>query len=510
MQRLGQLVELDSKQISPLLGGVEEGEYCPAIFSSLLVAPVAKHDSQRGDFLVCIRRVPRRRRSGNSSSSSAAAAGVQDTNEPGDSSGFKWVATIREIPELLVAGQVEPKLPVAAPDGKNVSAMLDLFLSHQLAKFIQVCGGTVSPEVVQGTFIRTSAHVSLRNALERVAYYHDTAKRWVARAASDDTSLRTLRGTLTPEQVCQLLGMFAGLQALRDAGVVASAIIGAAQTSVNRLSHAIEVLMDRLDPAKMAERRHGVLGVVAQAAKERDAPDPLADPLADMGPSEDPLQAGLRDAERRSRMAAGGGAFAGAKSLAARVMTRQAALGELPFEEAKVVAASALEGTSRGRAMLRRRLQELKRTKKACVAVLRLLQTTPWNLTESFVQATQKSGGGVLSLSGPQGSLAGDPSGRNLGFSFIKEPSMKKKTGQKKATVKREGTDRDSRKLTKAQLKGMLLEYGMDPQVIAKLTRWDLVRAVKETQANLADRRTLAGRGLAYDDIKFISSTQKT
>ena len=151
--------------------------------------------------------------------------------------------------------------------------MLQLFLGHQLGKYFALCGGMATPEAVQSTFLRSSAHVSLRDSLEHVAYYDSGNRAWRRIGGeSDETSLRSLRGTLTPEATCQLLGMFEGLQALRDSGVVASAVVGSAQTSVNRLTRAIDALHDRLDPTKMTQRRHGILGIVAQAAKERDLP----------------------------------------------------------------------------------------------------------------------------------------------------------------------------------------------------------------------------------------------
>jgi len=226
---------------------------------------------------------------------------------------------------------------------------------------------------------------------------------------------------------------------------------------------------------------------------------------------EDALEAGLREAERRSRNnAMPGGGSGGQATMLQRVEMGKAPLATLRAEEAQEVAARALESTPTGRAILRRRLRELRATKRACVAVLRLLQTTPWSLSGSFVNWKGASGGGVLSLSGPNDSLAGDPSGCRLGFSFVKEPGMKKRTGQKQASFKREGTDRDIRKLTKTQLREMLLDYGLDRQDVMKMLRWDLVRAVKAAQAALANQRTMDGKRLAFDDMKFISQASWT
>lgn len=112
------------------------------------------------------------------------------------------------------------------------------------------------------------------------------------------------------------------------------------------------------------------------------------------------------------------------------------------------------------------------------------LLTTPWNITQNYLQSKQIKG--MLAIKG-----IGDPSNGNGGYSFLKMPV---KSYNENKTLKEEmdvlknqnkniktvtGTDADLRKLSKEEIKIKLIQLGVEEESIKNLSRWgrvDLLR----------------------------------
>jgi len=112
------------------------------------------------------------------------------------------------------------------------------------------------------------------------------------------------------------------------------------------------------------------------------------------------------------------------------------------------------------------------------------LLTTPWNITQNFLQAKQIKG--MLAIKG-----IGDPSNGQGGYSFLKMPV---KNYNDNKTLKEEidilknankniktvtGTDADLRKLSKDDIKMKLIQLGQDEEIINKLSRWERVSLLR-------------------------------
>jgi hypothetical protein len=112
------------------------------------------------------------------------------------------------------------------------------------------------------------------------------------------------------------------------------------------------------------------------------------------------------------------------------------------------------------------------------------LLTTPWNITQNYLQAKQIKG--MLAIKG-----IGDPSNGNGGYSFLKMPV---KTYNDNKTLKEEmdilksankniktvtGTDADLRKLSKEDIKLKLIQLGYEEEYINKLSRWERVSLLR-------------------------------
>ena len=127
---------------------------------------------------------------------------------------------------------------------------------------------------------------------------------------------------------------------------------------------------------------------------------------------------------------------------------------------------------------------------KYCAKVIEEnLLTTPWNITQNYLQSKQTKG--MLSIKG-----IGDPSNGNGGYSFLKMPV---KSYNENKTLKEEmdvlknqnkniktvtGTDADLRKLSKEDIKIKLIQMGFDEEEVRKFGRWKGVSLLRDTSSH--------------------------
>ena len=120
------------------------------------------------------------------------------------------------------------------------------------------------------------------------------------------------------------------------------------------------------------------------------------------------------------------------------------------------------------------------------------LLTTPWNITQNYLQSKQIKG--MLSIKG-----IGDPSNGNGGYSFLKMPV---KSYNENKTLKEEmdvlksqnkniktvtGTDADLRKLSKEEIRIKLIQIGVEETKIRRLTRWARVDLLREKSSKAVE-----------------------
>lgn len=121
----------------------------------------------------------------------------------------------------------------------------------------------------------------------------------------------------------------------------------------------------------------------------------------------------------------------------------------------------------------------------------RELQITPWNLSCNFVAATIQGRGSLerLEITG-----AGDPSGRGLGFSYVRVAPKAPGSGalvEKKAAAARgggavTGTDADLRRLSMDAAREVLLKFNVPEGQIDKMTRWHRIALVRKLSSEQA------------------------
>ncbi|XP_024386328.1 transcription initiation factor TFIID subunit 1 isoform X4 [Physcomitrium patens] len=130
-------------------------------------------------------------------------------------------------------------------------------------------------------------------------------------------------------------------------------------------------------------------------------------------------------------------------------------------------------------------------TLAAASHIERELQITPWNLSSNFVAATMQGRGSLerLEIVG-----AGDPSGRGLGFSYLRVATKPPNAGalvEKKAAAARgggavTGTDADLRRLSMEAAREVLLKFKVPEEIIDKLTRWHRIAMVRKLSSEQA------------------------
>lgn len=121
----------------------------------------------------------------------------------------------------------------------------------------------------------------------------------------------------------------------------------------------------------------------------------------------------------------------------------------------------------------------------------RELQITSWNLSSNFVTATLQGRECIerLEITG-----IGDPSGRGLGFSYLRvapKPPISSALVKKKAAAARggsavTGTDADLRRLSMDAAREVLLKFNVDEEQIEKMTRWHRIAMVRKLSSEQA------------------------
>ncbi|KAL3515496.1 hypothetical protein ACH5RR_022398 [Cinchona calisaya] len=120
----------------------------------------------------------------------------------------------------------------------------------------------------------------------------------------------------------------------------------------------------------------------------------------------------------------------------------------------------------------------------------RELQITPWNLSSNFVACTNQDRENIerLEITG-----VGDPSGRGLGFSFVRntpKAPVSNAMVKKKAVVGKgstvTGTDADLRRLSMEAAREVLLKFNVPEEQIAKQTRWHRIAMIRKLSSEQA------------------------
>ncbi|XP_037088620.1 LOW QUALITY PROTEIN: transcription initiation factor TFIID subunit 1-like [Pollicipes pollicipes] len=103
------------------------------------------------------------------------------------------------------------------------------------------------------------------------------------------------------------------------------------------------------------------------------------------------------------------------------------------------------------------------------------IKVAPWNTTRAYIQAAK--GKCLLLLTG-----TGDPTGCGEGFSYIRVPNKPTQNKEEQESQPKRivtGTDADLRRLSLANAKALLKNFGVPDEEIKKLSRWEVIDVVR-------------------------------
>ncbi|KAF0298206.1 Transcription initiation factor TFIID subunit 1 [Amphibalanus amphitrite] len=103
------------------------------------------------------------------------------------------------------------------------------------------------------------------------------------------------------------------------------------------------------------------------------------------------------------------------------------------------------------------------------------IKVAPWNTTRAYIQAAK--GKCLLVLVG-----TGDPTGCGEGFSYIRVPNKPTQNKEEQESQPKRivtGTDADLRRLSLANAKALLKNFGVPDEEIKKLSRWEVIDVVR-------------------------------
>ncbi|CAN0901338.1 Transcription initiation factor TFIID subunit 1 [Linum grandiflorum] len=130
-------------------------------------------------------------------------------------------------------------------------------------------------------------------------------------------------------------------------------------------------------------------------------------------------------------------------------------------------------------------------TLAATTHIERELQITPWSLSSNFVTCTNQDRENIerLEITG-----VGDPSGRGLGFSYVRatpkgavsNAMVKKKAAAGRGGSSVTGTDADLRRLSMEAAREVLLKFNVPDEQITKLTRWHRIALIRKLSSEQA------------------------
>eukprot|EP00887_Chlorella_sp_A99_P005530 scaffold1.g5530.t1 len=147
-------------------------------------------------------------------------------------------------------------------------------------------------------------------------------------------------------------------------------------------------------------------------------------------------------------------------------------------------------------------------SRRAARVVEQAVLAAPWDLTANFLGFLE--GKAQLQITG-----AGDPTGRGIGYSLIRDNMHGDitKTMHKRQAGKVQGTDADLRRMTTQQAKERLIQYGLPEEEVEPLGRWvriDLVRQLASAAALDGTHGSVDAKYVRYTRMTMVEQQKKS
>ncbi|TMW55909.1 hypothetical protein Poli38472_008557 [Pythium oligandrum] len=241
---MGQVITLGDHDDSPFVGDVPPGRMVTSLNSKLFKVPIFRHKP-----LAPFAPTPGSRQSGNHELFLLCRAVSKGKKGSIGSDGAKTKLYVFELPDLYLAGQVEPQMEVPAPNSKTANRFISPYMSFHILRLFKKAsdGERLKMEDIARAFPNQSS-TAIRKRMQEVATFErggSDSGWWKKKPSSLLPSEEDIRANIPPESVCLYESMMSGHRRLLDIGLTKLFT----PTGVNGV---INVLIKRLESRKQA------------------------------------------------------------------------------------------------------------------------------------------------------------------------------------------------------------------------------------------------------------------
>ncbi|RLN69353.1 hypothetical protein BBJ29_000220 [Phytophthora kernoviae] len=260
--KMGQVITLGDHDESPFVGDIPSGRVVTSLNSKLYKVPIFPHkptipfaaspDARERNtsdiFLLC--------RSVTKGKKGTAATSSGGLGPP------KTTAFIMELPEVFVAGQIEPQIEVPAPNSRSANEFIRPYMSFHILRLFKKAsdGERLKIEDIARAFPNQSG-TAIRKRMKEVATFErggNDSGWWKKKPASQLQSEEEIRASIPPESVCLYESMMSGHRRLLDIGLTKlftpTGVNGAINHLIRRLELRKAALVSRLIPPDLERR----------------------------------------------------------------------------------------------------------------------------------------------------------------------------------------------------------------------------------------------------------------
>lgn len=265
--KMGQVITLGDHDESPFVGDIPAGRVITSLNSKLYKVPIFPHEPlapfaatpasrEKRDhelFLLC------RAVSSKSKKGSGGAGGLGGPT--------KTTVHVLELPDVFLAGQVEPQSEVPAPNSRSANDFIRPYMSFHILRLFKKAsdGERLKIEDIARAFPNQSG-TAIRKRMKEVATFErggNDSGWWKKKPAAQLTSEEEIRASIPPESVCLYESMMAGHRRLLDIGLTKLFTPSGVHGAITHLLKRLELRKQSLS-AKLVEPRN-----LERRAKER-------------------------------------------------------------------------------------------------------------------------------------------------------------------------------------------------------------------------------------------------
>ncbi|KAG7381585.1 hypothetical protein PHYPSEUDO_005825 [Phytophthora pseudosyringae] len=260
--KMGQVITLGDHDESPFVGDIPPGRVVTSLNSKLYKVPIFPHkptipfaagpdarERNSSDIFLLCRSVTKGKKG--TAVDKSGGLGVPKTT-----------AYIMELPEVFVAGQIEPQIEVPAPNSRSANEFIRPYMSFHILRLFKKAsdGERLKIEDIARAFPNQSG-TAIRKRMKEVATFErggNDSGWWKKKPASQLQSEEEIRASIPPESVCLYESMMSGHRRLLDIGLTKlftpSGVNGAINHLIRRLELRKNTLSTRLVPANLERR----------------------------------------------------------------------------------------------------------------------------------------------------------------------------------------------------------------------------------------------------------------